>query len=69
MNIPSWSLSNGADVICLAELKLGFIAQVTKMFSDFHVKIIKIKFAVVFGARIHNIDGKSVCNAIWGDQP
>ena len=27
MNIPSWSLSNGDDVICLAELKLGFIAQ------------------------------------------
>jgi hypothetical protein len=29
MNIPSWSLANGDDVICLAELKLGFIAQVT----------------------------------------
>ena len=28
MNIPSWSLANGDDVICLAELKLGFIAQV-----------------------------------------
>jgi len=27
MNIPSWSLVNGDDVICLAELKLGFIAQ------------------------------------------
>lgn len=27
MNIPSWSLANGDDVICLAELKLGFIAQ------------------------------------------
>ena len=27
MNIPSWSLTNGDDVICLAELKLGFIAQ------------------------------------------
>merc|ERR1719249_147133 len=27
MNIPSWSLCNGDDVICLAELKLGFIAQ------------------------------------------
>ena len=27
MNIPSWSLSNGDDVICLAELKLGFIGQ------------------------------------------
>ena len=27
MNIPSWSLGNGDDVICLAELKLGFIAQ------------------------------------------
>merc|ERR1719369_2724438 len=27
LNIPSWSLSNGDDVICLAELKLGFIAQ------------------------------------------
>ena len=28
MNIPSWSFVNGDDVICLAELKLGFIAQV-----------------------------------------
>merc|ERR1712107_950268 len=27
LNIPSWSLCNGDDVICLAELKLGFIAQ------------------------------------------
>ena len=27
MNIPSWSLSNGDDVICLAELKRGFIGQ------------------------------------------
>lgn len=27
MNIPSWNLANGDDVICLAELKLGFIAQ------------------------------------------
>ena len=27
MNIPSWALGNGDDVICLAELKLGFIAQ------------------------------------------
>ena len=27
MNIPSWSLGNGDDVICLAELKLGFIGQ------------------------------------------
>ena len=26
MNIPSWSFVNGDDVICLAELKLGFIA-------------------------------------------
>ena len=23
MNIPSWSLCNGDDVICLAELKVG----------------------------------------------
>ena len=27
MNIPSWALGNGDDVICLAELKLGFIGQ------------------------------------------
>lgn len=27
LNIPSWSIENGDDVICLAELKLGFIAQ------------------------------------------
>ena len=69
MNIPSWSLSNGDDVICLAELKLGFIAQVSNIFTNFHVKIIKIKCAVMFGARIHNIDGKSVRNAVWGNQP
>jgi hypothetical protein len=31
MNIPSWSLANGDDVICLAELKLGFIAQVGQL--------------------------------------
>ncbi|XP_055932479.1 calcium-activated potassium channel slowpoke-like [Argiope bruennichi] len=27
LNIPSWNWKNGDDVICLAELKLGFIAQ------------------------------------------
>ena len=27
MNIPSWDWKQGDDVICLAELKLGFIAQ------------------------------------------
>merc|ERR1719216_624447 len=27
LNIPSWDWKNGDDVICLAELKLGFIAQ------------------------------------------
>lgn len=27
MNIPSWDWRRGDDVICLAELKLGFIAQ------------------------------------------
>ena len=28
LNIPSWDWKNGDDVICLAELKLGFVAQV-----------------------------------------
>ena len=28
LNIPSWSAAMGDAVICLAELKLGFIAQV-----------------------------------------
>ena len=27
LNIPSWEWKRGDDVICLAELKLGFIAQ------------------------------------------
>lgn len=27
LNIPSWDWNRGDDVICLAELKLGFIAQ------------------------------------------
>ena len=27
LNIPSWNSKNGDDVICLSELKLGFIAQ------------------------------------------
>ena len=27
LNIPSWDWKAGDDVICLAELKLGFIAQ------------------------------------------
>jgi potassium large conductance calcium-activated channel subfamily M alpha protein 1 len=27
LNIPSWSAAMGDSVICLAELKLGFIAQ------------------------------------------
>ena len=27
LNIPSWDWQQGDDVICLAELKLGFIAQ------------------------------------------
>ncbi|MCP3664192.1 MAG: hypothetical protein GY696_17160 [Gammaproteobacteria bacterium] len=27
LNIPSWDWRRGDDVICLAELKLGFIAQ------------------------------------------
>lgn len=27
LNIPSWDWKQGDDVICLAELKLGFIAQ------------------------------------------
>lgn len=27
LNIPSWDWRHGDDVICLAELKLGFVAQ------------------------------------------
>ena len=27
LNIPSWNWKRGDDVICVAELKLGFIAQ------------------------------------------
>ena len=27
LNIPSWDWKRGDDVVCLAELKLGFIAQ------------------------------------------
>lgn len=27
LNIPSWNWRNGDDVICVSELKLGFIAQ------------------------------------------
>ena len=27
MNIPSWDWKRGDDTVCLAELKLGFIAQ------------------------------------------
>ncbi len=27
LNIPSWDWRRGDDVVCLAELKLGFIAQ------------------------------------------
>ena len=27
LNIPSWNWRDGDDVICIAELKLGFIAQ------------------------------------------
>lgn len=27
LNIPSWNSKNGDDVICLSELKLGFVAQ------------------------------------------
>lgn len=27
LNIPSWNWKEGDDAICLAELKLGFIAQ------------------------------------------
>ena len=33
LNIPSWSAAMGDSVICLAELKLGFIAQVKNSFS------------------------------------
>ena len=33
LNIPSWSAAMGDAVICLAELKLGFIAQVNWWFS------------------------------------
>ena len=32
LNIPSWSAAMGDAVICLAELKLGFIAQVNNSF-------------------------------------
>ena len=27
LNIPSWDWKRGDDTVCLAELKLGFIAQ------------------------------------------
>ena len=30
MNIPSWSLCNGDDVICLAELKVGKMMEKEK---------------------------------------
>ena len=35
LNIPSWSAAMGDAVICLAELKLGFIAQVRPHLSPF----------------------------------
>jgi len=27
LNVPSWDWNRGDDTVCLAELKLGFIAQ------------------------------------------
>ena len=68
MNIPSWSLSNGDDVICLAELKLGFIAQVRNKISKISLKII-VKYSVLSGTRLYHPDGQPVRHEVRGDQP
>ena len=39
LNIPSWSAAMGDAVICLAELKLGFIAQVKSNASPTDMKL------------------------------
>ena len=68
MNIPSWSLSNGDDVICLAELKLGFIAQVRIKVAKISLNII-MKYSVLLGTRLHHPDGQPVRHEVRGDQP
>ncbi|XP_057652913.1 calcium-activated potassium channel slowpoke [Diorhabda carinulata] len=52
LNIPSWDWKQGDDVICLAELKLGFIAQSclapgfsTMMANLFAMRSFKTKYA------------------------
>ena len=62
MNIPSWDWKRGDDVICLAELKLGFIAQSclapgfsTMMANLFAMRSFKTVIACTMSIRISNV--------------
>jgi hypothetical protein len=58
LNIPSWDWKQGDDVICLAELKLGFIAQSClgiRQFSFFTLKSLFIYLAKIFTYKLLKI--------------
>lgn len=62
LNIPSWDWKQGDDVICLAELKLGFIAQsclapgfstmMANLFAMRSFKTVSIVFNLVIFIRV-----------------
>lgn len=68
LNIPSWDWKQGDDVICLAELKLGFIAQSclapgfsTMMANLFAMRSFKtVSFQRVYSGRKKITDDKGV---------
>lgn len=74
LNIPSWDWKQGDDVICLAELKLGFIAQsclapgfstmMANLFAMRSFKTVSIvfpSFPFPFLKLLYNIIGRNLC--------
>ena len=61
LNIPSWDWKQGDDVICLAELKLGFIAQscLAPGFSTMMANLFAMRSFKTVSVKL-NYSGKSI---------
>ena len=67
LNIPSWDWKQGDDVICLAELKLGFIAQscLAPGFSTMMANLFAMRsFKTVSGATVARALSNH-CMLVW----
>lgn len=72
LNIPSWDWKQGDDVICLAELKLGFIAQsclapgfstmMANLFAMRSFKTVSFSYRAGYNSNYLLFNGISHCN-------